>query len=63
LPLRTTHSSRSCDDAIVQCLRIFARKGRKIRMQEMSLEKERSSENKDATDEQEIASDCTPDET
>jgi len=32
-------------------------------MQKMSLEKERSSENKDASDEKETASDFTPDET
>jgi len=63
LTLRTTQSSRSRDDAIVQCLRLFAREGRKIRMQKMSLEKELSSESKNASAEQETASDCTSNET
>ena len=42
---RTIQSCRSRDEAIVQCLRIFARQGRKIRMQRKSVEQESSLEN------------------
>ena len=62
MTLRTTQSSQSRDDAIVQCLRIFARQGRKIRMQKMSLEKEFTSESKDAAAELETTTDCTNDD-
>ena len=63
MTIRTNQSKRTRDEAIVECLRIFAREGRRIRMQQMSLEKELSSERKDASAEQETAPDFRPDET
>jgi hypothetical protein len=63
LTIRTNQSRRTRDEAIVECLRIFAREGRRIRMQQMSLEKELTSESKDASTEQETVPACTSDET
>ena len=63
MTVQTNQSKRTRDEAIVECLRIFAREGRRIRMQQMSLEKELPSEEKDASAEQETTPACTSDET
>lgn len=61
MTIRTNQSNQTRDIAIVQCLRIFARRGKKVRMQRKSFEQEPSLENKNTSAEKTTSSDYTTD--